>query len=53
MLDVTAHTHVFGRPSGAWVYDAMMKLALARKDIWITTRGEMAAYALDHARQFV
>jgi peptidoglycan/xylan/chitin deacetylase (PgdA/CDA1 family) len=52
MLDVTAHTHVFGRPSGAWVYDAMMKLALARKDIWITTRGEMAAYALENARQF-
>ena len=52
MLDVTAHTHVFGRPSGAWVYDAMMQLALDRSDIWITTRQEMAAYAREHAHQF-
>jgi peptidoglycan/xylan/chitin deacetylase (PgdA/CDA1 family) len=53
MIDVTAHTHVFGRPSGAWVYDAMMKLALGRKDVWITTRREMAAHALERAADFV
>ena len=52
MIDVTAHTHVFGRPSGAWVYDAMMALALGRRDIWITTRHEMAAYAREHAQHF-
>ena len=53
LIDVTAHTHVFGRPSGAWVFDAMMKMALARKDVWITTRRDMAAYALEHSRQFI
>ncbi len=49
MLDVTAHTHVFGRPAGAWAYDAMMKIALERKDVWITTRRAIAQYALDNA----
>ncbi|WID95233.1 polysaccharide deacetylase family protein [Bosea vestrisii] len=52
MLDVTAHTHVFGRPSGAWVYDAMIKLALKRTDIWITTRAEVAAYAREKEAWF-
>jgi peptidoglycan/xylan/chitin deacetylase (PgdA/CDA1 family) len=46
MLDVTAHTHVFGRPAGAWAYDAMMKIALACPDVWIGTRREIADYAL-------
>ncbi|MDB5568856.1 MAG: polysaccharide deacetylase [Hyphomicrobiales bacterium] len=49
MLDVTAHTHVFGRPSGAWAYDAMMKIALERDDVWIATRREIAHYALAQA----
>jgi hypothetical protein len=49
LIDVTAHAHVFGRPAGAWVFDTMMKLALGRKDVWITTRSEIAAYALAHA----
>jgi peptidoglycan/xylan/chitin deacetylase (PgdA/CDA1 family) len=52
VIDVTAHTHVFGRPSGAWVFDAMMKLACARSDIWITTRSDLAAYALENAQHF-
>lgn len=46
MLDVTAHTHVFGRPAGAWAYDAMMKIALGCSDAWIGTRREIADYAL-------
>ena len=46
MLDVTAHTHVFGRPAGAWAYGAMMKIALDCSDIWIGTRREIAQYAL-------
>jgi peptidoglycan/xylan/chitin deacetylase (PgdA/CDA1 family) len=46
MLDVTAHTHAYGRPAGAWAYDAMIELALARDDIWITTRRQIADYAL-------
>ena len=53
LVDVTAHTHVFGRPSGAWVFDAMMRLARERKDVWITTRFAMATYALEQASQFI
>jgi peptidoglycan/xylan/chitin deacetylase (PgdA/CDA1 family) len=46
MLDVTAHTHVFGRPAGAWAYDSMIKIALDCSDVWIGTRREIANYAL-------
>jgi len=53
MLDVTAHTHVFGRPAGAWAYDAMIKIALAEKDIWIGTREEIAKHALAHDKSFI
>ena len=49
MLDVTAHTHVYGRPAGAWAFDAMMKIALARDDVWIATRREIAEYTLENA----
>lgn len=47
MLDVTAHTHVYGRPAGAWAIDAMMKIARERDDVWIATRREIAEYALN------
>ena len=46
MLDVTAHTHVFGRPSGAWVFDEIMAQIQSRSDVWVTTRKEMADYVL-------
>ncbi|UZE50178.1 polysaccharide deacetylase family protein [Rhodopseudomonas sp. P2A-2r] len=52
MLDVTAHTHVYGRPAGAWAYDAMIKLAKARDDVWIGTRMEIAEYALAQEQTF-
>ena len=45
-LDVTAHTHVMGRPSGAWVYDEIMSLVTASDDIWVCTRDQMARYLL-------
>jgi peptidoglycan/xylan/chitin deacetylase (PgdA/CDA1 family) len=45
-LDVTAHTHVMGRPSGAWVYDEIMSSVKASDDIWVCTRDEMARYVL-------
>jgi peptidoglycan/xylan/chitin deacetylase (PgdA/CDA1 family) len=48
MLDVTAHTHVLGRPAGAWVYDEIMGLVKAAPDAWICTRAEMAQYVLDN-----
>ena len=46
MLDVTAHTHVYGRPAGAWAFDACMKVAKAAKGVWIGTRAEAVAHAL-------
>jgi len=46
MLDVTAHTHVMGRPSGAWVYDDIMAIVKNSPDVWICTREEMAKYVL-------
>ena len=48
MLDVTAHTHVLGRPAGAWVYDEIMGLVKAAPDVWICTRAEMASYVLEN-----
>jgi hypothetical protein len=47
MMDVTAHCHAYGRAAGAWTFDAMMKIALERKDIWIATRREIADHALN------
>jgi hypothetical protein len=44
MIDVTAHCHVYGRPSGAWAYEAVAAKARLRDDIWIATRAEMAAH---------
>lgn len=46
MLDVTAHTHVMGRPSGAWVYDEIMARVKQAGDVWICTRDEMARHVL-------
>lgn len=46
-LDVTAHTHVYGRPAGAWAFNDMMGIARERDDVWITTRREIADYVLD------
>ena len=50
MLDVTAHTHVLGRPSGAWVYDEIMQRVKACDDVWICTREEMARHVLAATR---
>lgn len=50
MLDVTAHTHVMGRPSGAWVYDEIMGIVMATPDVWVCTREQMARHVLDSTR---
>ncbi|MFT3819772.1 MAG: polysaccharide deacetylase family protein [Rubrivivax sp.] len=49
MLDVTGHTHVLGRPSGAWVFDELMQRAQAGGDVWICTREQMARHVLAQA----
>jgi peptidoglycan/xylan/chitin deacetylase (PgdA/CDA1 family) len=46
MIDVTAHAHVYGRPSGAWAYEAAARKVMWRDDVWIATRGEIAAHVL-------
>ena len=49
MLDVTAHTHTYGRPAGAWAWDACIRSAKAAGDVWIGTRAEICALALGDA----
>ena len=44
MLDVTAHAHVYGRPAGAWVFEAIAAKAGSCDDVWFATRGEIAAH---------
>jgi peptidoglycan/xylan/chitin deacetylase (PgdA/CDA1 family) len=43
-LDVTIHTHVYGRPAGAWVFDEIMRIVKASSDVWTGTRAELAAH---------
>ena len=52
MLDVTVHCHAYGRPNGAWTFDAMMKIAKRREDVWIATRRDIAQYALSNPEWF-
>ncbi|MFT8243086.1 polysaccharide deacetylase family protein [Roseomonas sp. BN140053] len=49
MLDVTIHTHVYGRPAGHWVFDEIMRQVKAADDVWVGTR-EDAAQALRASR---
>lgn len=44
IIDVTAHTHCYGRPGGAWAYEEVLRKARGRDDIWITTRDEIASH---------
>lgn len=48
MLDVTAHTHVMGRPAAAWVYEEIMAIVKRSPDVWVCTREEMACHVLAH-----
>ena len=48
IIDITAHAHVYGRPSGAWAYEQIARAAAARDDIWLATRGEVAGHVLTH-----
>ncbi|NVO15318.1 MAG: polysaccharide deacetylase family protein [Rhodoplanes sp.] len=49
VIDVTAHCHVFGRPNGAWAYEAIVKTVMGRDDVYVATRAEMADYVLKTA----
>jgi len=43
LIDVTAHAHVYGRPAGAWAFEDVARRVAGRDDVWLTTRGEIAA----------
>jgi peptidoglycan/xylan/chitin deacetylase (PgdA/CDA1 family) len=49
MIDVTAHAHVYGRPAGAWAFEAIAAKVGSRDDVWLATKGEIAA----HVRQAI
>jgi peptidoglycan/xylan/chitin deacetylase (PgdA/CDA1 family) len=44
ILDVTAHAHVYGRPAGAWAFEAIAAKAGSRDDVWLATCGDIAAH---------
>jgi hypothetical protein len=46
MIDVTAHAHCYGRPAGAWAFEAIAGKVRARDDVWLVTRAEMAEYVI-------
>ena len=46
LIDVTAHAHVYGRPAGAWAYEAIARKAIERDDVWIATRADIASHVL-------
>jgi peptidoglycan/xylan/chitin deacetylase (PgdA/CDA1 family) len=48
LVDVTAHTHCYGRPSGAWAYEAIARKVMWRDDVWLATRGDIAAHVAAH-----
>ena len=46
LIDVTAHTHCYGRPSGAWAYEEIARKVNDMDDVWLTTRQEIASHVL-------
>lgn len=50
MVDVTAHTHVYGRVSGAWAYEAIAEKAAKMGEVWVATRAEIDDYVRKTAR---
>jgi len=47
ILDVLVHAHCYGRPAGAWAFGEIARRCVARDDIWLTTRDQIA----DHFRK--
>ena len=43
ILDVTVHAHVYGRPAGAWAFEVIAEKLGGINDVWLATRGEIAA----------
>lgn len=43
-IDVTIHAHVFGRPSGIWTYEEIVKLVRSTGNVFSGTREEIARH---------
>jgi peptidoglycan/xylan/chitin deacetylase (PgdA/CDA1 family) len=46
IIDVTAHAHVYGRPSGAWAFEEIITKVRERDDVWVATRAELARHVI-------
>jgi hypothetical protein len=46
LIDVTVHTHIFGRPRGAYYFEKIVARAASLPDVWIATRAEIADFML-------
>jgi peptidoglycan/xylan/chitin deacetylase (PgdA/CDA1 family) len=44
IVDVTAHCHCYGRPAGAWAFEAIARGVRGRDDVWLATRDEIAVH---------
>ena len=49
IIDVTVHAHCYGRPAGAAAYRTIAELALARDEVWVATREQIARHVLASA----
>lgn len=46
VIDITVHAQIFGRPRGAHFLERIIERAANTPEVWIGTRGEIAAQAL-------
>ncbi len=53
LMDVTIHTHVYGRPAGAWVFDEIMRKVVATPYVWRGTRMQAAEWLLAKRAELV
>jgi peptidoglycan/xylan/chitin deacetylase (PgdA/CDA1 family) len=53
LMDVTIHTHVYGRPAGAWVFDEIMRQVKATPYVWQGTRMQAAEWLLAKRAELV
>lgn len=51
LIDVTAHAHVYGRPSGAWAFEEIIRKVRGRDEVWVATRAEIARHVLSQEGQ--
>ncbi|MCK9512660.1 MAG: polysaccharide deacetylase family protein [Pigmentiphaga sp.] len=46
-IDPTIHAHCYGRAAGIWAFDEVLAMAKQASNVWIGTRGEIAAHVLE------